>query len=130
MEIKDLNNCPDWLLNVYVIGEDIEINNYGRVIWKGGIWEDGIWKGGTWKGGIWEGSIWEGGRCKWSVYINKNQNTIHIGCKENSIEGWDLWFASNEEYETMRNTEQFKRIYNAYLVAKFRLELELKSLEI
>ena len=149
MRIKKLENCPDWLLEAKVGNEDVEINECGIVIWKGGIWEDGIWKGGIWKGGIWEGGIWKdgiwedgiweggrweggrwedgiwkGGRCKWNVFINSNRQTIHIGCKEKSVEDWDEWFKSNDTYETNRDTEQFKRIYNAYLVARFRLELE------
>ena len=58
--------------------------------------------------------------CKWSVGITEN-NLIHIGCKKMTIEEWDLFFNSDKEFETKRNTEQFKQIqatyeaYKAYL---------------
>jgi hypothetical protein len=57
--------------------------------------------------------------CKWSVcHIN---GKIKIGCKEKNIEEWDIFFNSNEEYETKRDTQEFKQIqavyesYKAYL---------------
>ena len=58
--------------------------------------------------------------CKWSVGITEN-NLIHIGCKKMTIKEWDLFFNSDIEFETKRNTEQFKQIqatyeaYKAYL---------------
>ena len=58
--------------------------------------------------------------CKWSVGITEN-NLIHIGCKKMTIKEWDLFFNSDKEFETKRNTEQFKKIqatyeaYKAYL---------------
>ena len=57
--------------------------------------------------------------CKWSHAIIRDK--IKIGCKENTIEGWDLFFASDEVYSTQRGTEEFKQIqavyeaYKAYL---------------
>jgi hypothetical protein len=54
--------------------------------------------------------------CKWSFgFIN---DLIKIGCKEKSIEDWDAWFASTEEYSTKRGTEEFKRIQASYEAAK------------
>jgi len=53
--------------------------------------------------------------CKWSIGITDGQ--IHIGCKKMLIEDWDNFFASDEVFETERNTDEFKRIeacYNAY----------------
>jgi len=57
--------------------------------------------------------------CRWSVcHIN---GKIKIGCKEKNIEEWDIFFNSNEEYETKRDTQEFKQIqavyesYKAYL---------------
>ena len=53
--------------------------------------------------------------CKWSIGITDGQ--IHIGCKKMSIEDWDKFFASDEVFETERNTDEFKQIeacYNAY----------------
>ena len=57
--------------------------------------------------------------CKWwhSVIDGK----IEIGCKRKSIEDWDLFFNSDEEYRTKRGTADFKQIqavfesYKAYL---------------
>ena len=57
--------------------------------------------------------------CKWSHCIIGNK--IGIGCKEKTIEEWEVFFGSNEEYETSRNSEDFKQIqavfeaYKGYL---------------
>ena len=57
--------------------------------------------------------------CKWNHSIIGNK--IQIGCKQKTIEDWDGFFASEEIYETERNTEEFKQIqavyesYKAYL---------------
>ena len=52
--------------------------------------------------------------CKWSYGIKGD--LIIIGCKQKTIEEWDIWFNSNDEYSTSRCTEEFKQIeaiYNA-----------------
>ena len=52
--------------------------------------------------------------CKWSYGIKGD--LIVIGCKQKTIEEWDIWFNSNEEYSTSRGTDEFKQIeaiYNA-----------------
>ena len=52
--------------------------------------------------------------CKWSYGIKGD--LIIIGCKQKTIEEWDIWFNSNEEYSTSRGTDEFKQIeaiYNA-----------------
>ena len=52
--------------------------------------------------------------CKWSYGIKGD--LIIIGCKQKTIEEWDIWFNSNEEYSTSRGTNEFKQIeaiYNA-----------------
>jgi hypothetical protein len=57
--------------------------------------------------------------CKWDHSIIGNR--IQIGCKSKTIEEWDSFFASDEIYSTVRNTEDFKQIqavyeaYKAYL---------------
>ena len=57
--------------------------------------------------------------CKWSHSIIGSQ--IKIGCKQMSIEEWDVFFNSYNKFETERNTPQFKQIqavfeaYKAYL---------------
>ena len=54
--------------------------------------------------------------CKWSYGIKGN--LIVIGCKEKTIEQWDLWFDSEEEYSTRRDTEDFKQIQAVYNALK------------
>ena len=52
--------------------------------------------------------------CKWSHGIKGDK--IKIGCKLKTIEEWDLFFNSTEEYDTPRNTKEFnqiKALYNA-----------------
>ncbi len=57
--------------------------------------------------------------CIWNHSVIGSK--IQIGCKEKTIEEWDLFFASDEIYSTERNTEDFKQIqatyeaYKAYL---------------
>jgi len=63
--------------------------------------------------------------CKWSHAIIGDK--IKIGCKEKTIKDWDLFFASDETYETDRNTEGFKQIEAIYLAYKAYLT-HLKSL--
>ena len=50
--------------------------------------------------------------CKWSYGIKGD--LIIIGCKQKTIEEWDIWFNSNEEYSTRRNTDDFKQIEAVY----------------
>ena len=54
--------------------------------------------------------------CKWSYGIKGD--LIKIGCKEKTIEQWDLWFDSEEEYSTSRNTKDFKQIQAVYNALK------------
>ncbi len=42
---------------------------------------------------------------------------LKIGCKKKTFEEWDNWFTGEEEFETKRDTDDFKRIeamYRAY----------------
>ena len=50
--------------------------------------------------------------CKWRYGIKGD--LIMIGCKQKTIEEWDIWFNSNEEYSTRRNTDDFKQIEAVY----------------
>ena len=43
---------------------------------------------------------------------------IKIGCVEKTIEQWDVWFDSEEEYSTSRNTKDFKQIQAVYNALK------------
>ena len=54
--------------------------------------------------------------CKWNFTILGDK--IQIGCKEKTIEEWDLFFNSDEKFETNRNTEEFKQIQACYEACK------------
>ena len=54
--------------------------------------------------------------CKWSYGIKGD--LIKIGCVEKTIEQWDVWFDSEEEYSTSRNTDDFKQIQAVYNALK------------
>jgi len=43
---------------------------------------------------------------------------IFIGCYRKTIPEWDTWFASDEVYETERDTEAFRLIHAAYLAIR------------
>jgi hypothetical protein len=60
--------------------------------------------------------------CKWSLY--HTGNTIHIGCESRTIEYWDKFFAEDcqEELETPRDSEDFKRIKACYIAHKAYVE--------
>ena len=57
--------------------------------------------------------------CRWSHSVKGDK--IQIGCKQKTIEEWDLFFASDETFSTQRGTDEFKQIqavfesYKAYL---------------
>ena len=55
--------------------------------------------------------------CKWSV-SHINFETIKIGCKQKTISEWDLFFASDEEFETKRWTTEFIQIQANYEAMK------------
>ena len=54
---------------------------------------------------------------KWNPSIINNR-IIKIGCKKMTIDEWDLFFASEEEFETKRGTADFKQIEAIYLAIK------------
>ena len=54
--------------------------------------------------------------CKHSYGIKGD--LIKIGCVEKTIEQWDVWFDSEEEYSTSRNTKDFKQIQAVYNALK------------
>jgi hypothetical protein len=100
--------------------------------WRGGTWRDGIWRGGTWRGGIWRGGTWVAGyqapvRCKWSVRITPDYQ-VKVGCKVKTIEEWEAWLDSDEEFETPRSSPEFARIRNAIKVACLSAKLEKELL--
>ena len=54
---------------------------------------------------------------KWNTSIIDNR-IIKIGCKKMTIDDWDSFFASEEEFETKRGTAEFKQIEAMYLAYK------------
>lgn len=54
--------------------------------------------------------------CKRNFKIAKE--TCIIGCKEKTWDEWDAWFASDEEYDTKRGTQEFDLIQKSYEAAK------------
>jgi hypothetical protein len=57
--------------------------------------------------------------CKWAHSIQGDK--IRIGCKVKTIEEWDLFFNSDEVFETERNNDDFKRIEAVYTACKYYL---------
>ena len=55
---------------------------------------------------------------QWSMRYSSETGLFHIGCKDKTIKEWDEWFAGDEEYETKRGTDEFKKIEWAYGVVK------------
>ncbi len=92
--------------------------------WNNGTWYDGFWHNGTWENGIWHNGIWDRGslkkahirhqRFKYSPALRAD-NSIIIGCQTKTREQWDAWFAGDEEFETPRNSEEFKLIEANYI---------------
>ena len=50
--------------------------------------------------------------CKWGAGV-KGDN-LSIGCKTKSLEEWDAFFNSDEEYSTPRDSPEFKQIQAVY----------------
>ena len=57
--------------------------------------------------------------CRWCVsYSIEPSVVVHIGCKSKSVEDWDAWFAGAGEFDTPRDSEDFRRIRANYLAVK------------
>jgi len=54
--------------------------------------------------------------CRWAYSIVNND--IKIGCKKNTIEGWESFFKSDETYKTERDTQEFKQIQAVFEACK------------
>ena len=122
--------CPQWLKDADWWGEVELSDSWLYVTWEDGTWEGGIWKDGTWKYGIWKDGIWEGGfksigHCCWRVLYSDTH--IKIGCKTKTVDEWGDWFASDEIYGHKRDSEQFKKIKQAYLMAVAAIEIEKET---
>jgi hypothetical protein len=94
--------------------------------WKLGTWKSGTWEYGTWESGTWEYGTWKGGesalKSKYTPFINFDLS-VSIGCKTMTIEDWVEWFEnSTEEFETPRNTPEFKMIRAHFYAVKAYVE--------
>jgi hypothetical protein len=79
MKIKDLTNAPQWLKDAVVTNEDVEIDEYGRVVWRDGVWRGGVWCGGVWCGGVWCGGVWRDGVWRDGVWRDGPRLYVRIG---------------------------------------------------
>ncbi len=116
MKISECKNAPEWLVLAETKNADVEVSESGWVIWKGGDFLGGYFRGGYFLGGEFRGGIMMP-LCKW-VYGFDHDGKIKIGCKSKSLEDWQKWFDSDEEYSTKRGTEDFKKIRACFEAAK------------
>lgn len=108
-------------------------------IWYGGIWDNGIWHDGSWHGGTWIDGAWYRGSWNYGNWYGGAQyqaisvehfdrfvphskyrieiipspvgpHRIQVGCKTKTPQEWREWLDGTNEYETPRNTEEFRRI--------------------
>lgn len=56
-----------------------------------------------------------------------NEVIIIIGCKEKTIQEWDYWFNSDKEFETRRDTKEFKQIQGNYIAVREFLKFMVKG---
>jgi hypothetical protein len=84
----------------------------------------GFGKVGFGKRGIWEEGYKTVGQGKWQCYYNTVLGYIRIGCMDKTIKDWDLFFESDKVIDTPRDTYEFFKIYQSYLVAKAAMEAE------
>ena len=56
-------------------------------------------------------------RCRWRVSHTEKDGvtSVSIGCKSKTVPEWDAWFAGSEEYDTPRDTGEFRQIHACYL---------------
>lgn len=70
-----------------------------------------------------------GVRCifsKWFIGITFD-GKVKIGCQTKTFSEWDKWFKTKEEFQTKRDTSEFKRIYAHYVAIKaYKKELDKK----
>ena len=109
MKIEELENAPEWLVLAKTRNADVEVTGGGWVTWKSGDFLGGNFLGGDFRGGLMMP------HCKW-IY---GQNTKgEIGCKTKTVEEWTEWFDGQEEYDTKRGTEEFKKIQACFEATK------------
>jgi len=65
--------------------------------------------------------------CRWPVtHTVAPDLLVHIGCKSKSVSDWDAWFAGSDEYDTQRDSDDFKSIRASYLAVRaYMVAMEL-----
>jgi hypothetical protein len=111
MKISECKNAPQWLVLADTKNADVEVLASGWVLWNGGYFLGGVFLGGEFRGGVMMPT------CKWIYGVNAN-GKIKIGCQEKTVDEWDAWFASDDEYSTKRGTVEFKKIQACYEATK------------
>jgi len=57
--------------------------------------------------------------CQWPVtHTVAPDLLVHIGCKSKSVVDWDAWFSGSDEYDTPRDSDDFRRIRASYLAVR------------
>ena len=56
--------------------------------------------------------------CKWRVSYTTDGTVVKIGCKFKTVAEWDEWFSGSGEFDTPRDSEDFRRIEAEYLAVK------------
>ena len=150
MKISECKNAPAWLVSAETENANVEVLSSGWVIWYGGHFRGGNFLGGDFRGGDFLGGDFLGGdflggnflggnflggnfrggdfrggvmmpHCKW-VYGTEPNGNIKIGCKSKTESEWEQWFASDCEYVTKRNTDDFKKIRACFEATKAYLK--------
>ena len=88
MRKTELKNCPQWLMDAATTNEDVDFNEYGVLIWRGGEFRGGEFRGGHFLGGKFRGEeiskapIFIFNIGKWSASITKTK--MSIGCQSHT----------------------------------------------
>ena len=114
-----LEELPKWFQDAKTINANVTFSA-GVLTWKRGTWEDGTWEDGTWEYGTWRHGwkVFSGAMCKYVIKYNEESLEVRIGCKTKTVDEWDKFFRSHREYDTPRDTEEFKAIERGYKKVK------------
>jgi hypothetical protein len=69
MRKTELKNCPQWLMNASTKNEDVDFNEYGVFVWRGGEFLGGEFLGGYFRGGEFRGGEFLGGEFRGGEFL-------------------------------------------------------------
>ena len=72
MKISELKNAPEWLVLANTQNADVEMTDWGWVIWKGGDFRGGDFLGGNFLGGDFRGGDFLGGNFRGGNFLGGN----------------------------------------------------------